>query len=270
MPRCRPVALATLLWNDQALILRPEDELAADDPAPGGYTPSPGVRGYDTLVPWDRLRSIEPIHPWPAIRVRWGAEREGEREMVHHPRGPRALLPRSPSAVTAMEAYGRRVEALLAWLRESRGDAEELIVPGWSELPDVPWEPVPGLPSDGPEAGGAYRASGRSRRVVGQRVVARRPRPTVTELLLAWLALSDRKPWKETLREVVMTDDHLYAELWDRSHWRLPLGALTVRLGDTGEDAVYVFGKRTFLVLTARRGDEVTRRLDRLLATRAT
>lgn len=68
-----------------------------------------------------------------------------------------------------------------------------------------------------------------------------------------------------------MTEDHIYVELWDRTTWRLPLSALTTRVDGAGSrsDAVYVFGKRTSLVLTERKDDEVTHRLDRLLASRA-
>lgn len=263
------MAFGTIAWNERVLILRPGDEQASAHPDAGGYLPSPDVGPFDTVVRWEELTLVEPIHPWPALRVRWEpAGGTHAREQVHHPRGPRALLPRSPAAVEAMETFGALVEQLIGWIRDHHPRAEQVISPGWTDLPDVPWERAPGLPEDEPAAGGAYRASGRSRRVLGQRVVARRPRPTVTELLLAWLALSDRKPWRETLREAVLTDDHVYVELWDRSTWRLPLGALTVRLGETASDAVYVFGKRTFLVLTAREGDELTRRLDLLLATR--
>lgn len=263
------MALATLLWNERALVLRPEDEHTAGALGEGGYAASPGVGGGDTPIPWEQVTRIEAIHPWPTLWVRWEPDGAGfAREQVHHPRGRPPLLPRSPLAIDAMEGFGRLVEELFDWLREAHTRPEGVIVPGWTGLPDVPWEPVPGLPEDAPSTGGAYRSGGRSRRVVGQRVVARRPRPGIIELLLAWLAPSDRRPWNETLREVVLTDDHVYARLWDRTCWRLPLSALSVRLGDTGSDAIYVFGRRTFLVLTARRGDEVTRRLDRLLATR--
>jgi len=266
------VGLATILWNDDVLVLRPGDEERPDRPTIGGYVPAPGVTGFDTLIPWEEVALLEAVHPWPSLRVRWRpAGGAALREQVHHPRGPRGPLPRTPSSVEAMEAAGRHVEELFGWLRETHPDAAERIVPGWTDLMDTPWERTEGLPSGEPAGAGAYRRSGRSRRVVGQRVVARRPRPNVTELLLAWVTLSKAKPWKETLREAVLTDDHVYVELWDRTTWRLPLSALTTRVDGVGpaSDAVYVFGKRTFLVLTARKDDEVTRRLDLVLASRA-
>ena len=266
------MGFGTILWNDHVRVLRPGDDDRPDQPAGGGYVPAPRVTAFDTLVPWEEVLQLEAVQPWPSLRVRWRpADGVAEREQVHHPRGPRGPLPRTAPSVEAMETAGRHVEELFAWLREARPELAERIVPGWTELVDTPWERTEGLPKGRPAGGGAYRTSGRSRRVVGQRVVARRPRPNVTELLLAWVTMSKHKPWKETLREAVMTDDHLYVELWDRTTWRLPLSALTTRVDDAGasSDAVYVFGKRTFLVLTERRGDEVTRRLDLLLASRA-
>ena len=187
---------------------------------------------------WSDEFELAAVDPWPRLLVRWDG-------------GEVVLAPRTFGGLLSPLSFEARAESAV---REVERRAPERVRLGWVDVPVVDWERVTGLPAL-PEDGGASAGDGayRAGRALAEEVaVAARSGPTPLEAMLDWLASSPDRPWRDHPREVRVTEDALYASRGDGSAWRLPLTALRRRDGVGGEDAVYVFGRRTRLVLTAR------------------
>lgn len=213
-----------------------------------------GTGMHEVLVPWQHLGLLEAVDPWPAVRVRW-RQNGYPGDAFFRGRGD-------------TEAFTARLEALFDHSQEQLGArAAKVIERGWLARADVDWEMVAAFPGDAPVSGsGAYRTAAASR--PSEPVLARREAPSTAERLVLWLSSTPETPWAEHVLEIVVTDANLYARRRDGTIARLPLWSLRTRLG--GRDGVYVFGRRTRLVLPQREAPcPVAQHLDRLLRERA-
>ena len=147
---------------------------------------------------------------------------------------------------------------------------------GWFDHPTVEWERVADLPGPEPTlpSAGAYRTA--PSRVEDERVVARRKPPDALEAMLVWLATRPEMPWREIVREIVVTEEHIYTGRRDGTCWRVPLSTLrliTPTIDDptavAERDRVAWFGRAARLVLPGRPRCPVVRELERVLATRS-
>jgi hypothetical protein len=228
---------------------------------------TPIVDPFDTpmmnavLVRWHDLLRISLIDPWPCFRLRWRT-RDGKSEDVFGP-----AEGESESAFSF--AVSRLVEATTR-----RGPL--LVSRGWLDVAPIEWEPV----SDFPvleqvvtrHDGGAFRTSAREveSQVVG--VLARRGAPSTFDALLSWLHASPARPLSRLPQAVLVTaDEDVYVRWRDQSCARIPLAALRVRIDvranafTESDDAFYVFGRATRLLLLRRRQCEVAALFDERL-----
>jgi len=202
---------------------------------------------------WREVTALEAIEPWPHVKVVW---------YFNHARYEERIVPLRIWGRGGPLAFEQGAEALFAYAGEILRPAQ--LRRGWLDEPIVEWELCSDLPGHEPppEAAGAYRTA--AARVV-EPIVARRAPLTPFEAMLCWLASGPGRPWQDTPREVVLTEEHLYARRRDRRAWRLPLSELRVRYGEAASDAFYVFGRRTMVILPGREGCPVRARLDELL-----
>ena len=135
---------------------------------------------------------------------------------------------------------------------------------GWLATPVEEWETVERWPGeDEGDDGPAYRRSARA----PDPVVATRPPPSGGRTMLDWLASSPSRPFGEMVREARLTSKHLYVRRRCGRIDRMRREALRARRG--GGDAVYVFGRRTELVLNGRASCPVCQALDAQLGREA-
>lgn len=212
-----------------------------------GFRISEGIAALD--VRWPQLWQLRLVEPCPSFEVEWRhVGGRSERLIVPRFRGER-------------EAVERDVLALVEHVREHR---PHTIEPGWSAFVDVEWEQVRQLPEehDGSVQGqGVYRAA---RVSPEERIVARWGPPSAFGSMLQWLASTPERQWRQHPKRVVITDSFVYAEQRDGTFARLPLDALRLRHGE--DDAVYVFGRKTLLVLPDIAGSTAREELDRRLS----
>lgn len=180
-------------------------------------------------------RSLEAIDPWPCIAITWS---DGSVERIG---------PRWPSGADAFEARVRATFEALA----SDGQAAQLHR-GWLDAPQVPWEPADGLPLSA-TGDGAFRASARG--------LVRRSTCTFVDRCVAWLATSTERPRHDVPRRAALTDRFVFVERFTRHVYRAPLGALRAHYRAPSAD-VFVFGRRTRIVLPDGAPCEVRRSLD--------
>ncbi|MFK7985566.1 MAG: hypothetical protein AB8I08_06005 [Sandaracinaceae bacterium] len=199
---------------------------------------------------WRDEFRVAAIDPWPRVRIRWSGSET-------------LLTPRTMLGLTSPLKFEQRMENALLTLKERAPTKVDL---GWVNSPVVEWEPVsalPALPETSAAAGkhgGAYRAGGPR---AEEYAVAARGTPSSIEVMLDWLASSPDRSWKDHPRQVRLTEEAIYIERRGGTLFRLPLSTLRHREGPVYDDAVYVFGRRTRLVLGHRaEGCEVRARLD--------
>jgi hypothetical protein len=203
-----------------------------------------------------QIRELKAVEPWPALQVAWRTKHlELDRTLV-----PSERRFGSGGPTQAQLAHERMVTDVIARLRANPRAVSIAIDEGWAAFPVVPWAPVEGFPADAPGAG-AFRTAADT-----DPVVARRAPPTPIEKLLIWIASSPERRLVDTPGEAVLTREHLYARFSGGAVRRLPRHTLRTRKGPADEDAVYVFGRRTQLVLPHREGCLVRAALDEQLA----
>lgn len=229
------------------------ESLLADTELRVGATEPPG-RGIQLRL--HQIRELKAVEPWPALHVAWSTKHlELDRTLV-----PSERRFGSAGPTEAQLAHERMVTDVIARLKANPRAASIAIDEGWAAFPVVPWTPVEGFPEDAP-GDGAFRTAADA-----DPVIARRAPPSTIETLLVWIASSPDRRLAETPGEVVVTRDHLYARFSDGRVRRLPRHILRTRKGPTDDDAVYVFGRRTRLVLPHREGCPVRAALDEQLA----
>lgn len=208
-----------------------------------------GARGAASAhVRMDSLVAVRAIDPWPSFELEW-------RDPQASPAGVRAYRFKVPAGLFDPDEPREAVAGTIVRFLQHVDDLGAPFVPGWFGYEEVALEPVAGFPSDQPRRG--YRQSGRL-----ERLVARFAPLSPGEYLLGWLASSPDRPWRNTPREAALSESHLYIRRGLRGFGRLPLRALRARLGDPDEDAIYVFGRRTYVVLPFRRDDPLRPKLD--------
>ena len=207
----------------------------------------------EVSVSWLRLRRLEPVEPWPRLAVRTSS--------LAFDFAPA----REARDTGGRERFAERVASLLQAAGRYRAGTETIVHAGWVAVADVGWEAVGSLPEPEPTvAAGAYRTAARER--ITETIVARRGPLSAFETLLEWLASTPENPFRHQPREVVVTDSAVHVRRRDGRCARVPTGALRLRLGR--RDGIYVFGRRTRLLLTQREVCPVAQHLDALLRTR--
>lgn len=220
-------------------------------------TPTPyeeRIHWLPYVFDWAQIVELSAIEPWPALRIEWR-----HRRVVDH----RVFEPRRTWFKTEPNRWEQAWDAVIVELFE-RIEALGLPVSmnrGWAGAEHVPWIDDEHWPSDRDEGQGGYRVDAK------RRVLATRSKPAPGEFLLSWFGAGPRQPWRATPREVVVTRDHVHARMAGDRTARLPLSALRLRRGGKTDTGVYVFGRRTLLVLPFREGCEVRALLDGHLGT---
>jgi hypothetical protein len=190
------------------------------------------------------VEAVEPIDPWPALRVSWG----GASEVL------------SPAEREEAPDFAVRVEALVA---ETKRRAPGASSPGWLSAPELDWERVKYMPGDrpGPRDQGAYRSQEAAAEDLP--ITARRPPLTVVRAFLDWLASTTAFPFREQPLEIALTHEDVYARF--RGDWvgRLPRATLRTRIDVRRAGSIYVFGRAARLLVPAGPvNEDVVRELD--------
>jgi hypothetical protein len=203
---------------------------------------------HDVHIRWTDLSALRAVDPWPEFTVEWvghGFSDSAKFAPAHH---PYKLLRSAPDS-QRVARFAEIVEALFdAAARYAPRKEQKAIYRGWLDIEDVPWtvtDVMPTMEAQSPQLG-AFRTASRE-----HSVVAVRERPTAGEALLSWLVSSPRRPWRETPRSIVVTHEHVFARFYDGGIRVVPRSALRLRLGGPVGDAVYIFGRRTQLILTS-------------------
>ncbi len=204
--------------------------------------------------PLDALRRLDATGRWPGLVIGWDEPGAAYDE--------RHLRPRPPTfgAGPGRESFWFEATVERVFRLANREAWPVHLAEGWVVVPHVEWERAPIWPTAG--RGATYRTAATARAVV------RRPRYRARELLSTWLGSGPQRPWEATPREVVLTEQHVYARFATGDACRLPLQSLRIRLGEADEDAIYVFGRRTQLVLPYRTDCPVRSVLDARLSRR--
>lgn len=212
-----------------------------------------GPPGHGIQLRLRQVRELRAAEPWPALHVAWSTKHLEAERMLTVPE--RRFGSGGPT--DAQLAHERMVVEVITRLRANPNAKGAVVDPGWVAFPVVPWEDVEGLPLDDAVGEGAFRTAADV-----DPVVARRAGPSPLESMLVWIASSPDRRLVDTPREVVLTRAQLYARFAEGVTRRLPRTSLRERLGPADDDAVYVFGRRTRLVLTHREGCPVREALD--------
>lgn len=208
------------------------------------WTRSEAREGAQLHIGFDSIRRIAAVDPWPAFRL--------EYVEVGVPHSYEASI---PEGMFDPNAPRERVAPTIHNFLTLAQNLDLPLTLGWFGHGHVPLERVKGFPADKPTKG--YRVSGRA-----ERLVARFHPLSPAEYLTSWLASSPSRPWRDSPREAALSERYLYVRHGLRGYARLPLSALRARLGGTEEDAVYVFGQRTYVVLPYRDDDPLRPKLD--------
>lgn len=212
------------------------------------------------LWKWSELLEIDAAEPYPSLRISWRTRGSGRDQNVFAPE--HTVTGRFFSiSRAARDRFAAAVERLVDAIEELK--PAEITIPvrrGWLDVPHVEWEEVEAMPELTSEQDrGVYRSAS-----LAETVIASRSAPSVFESLLAWLASSPDRRWRETPREISITREYLYARLRDGKAYRLPISTLRARQHADG-DVVYTFGRGTFVILLHREGCRVREVLDRRL-----
>ena len=198
------------------------------------------------VVRWRELARVEAVEPWPSLLLVWQWPNGGDDGCIFVPRSARVAEP-----------FAEEVERLVLHCERF---VPTSVVRGWLDVPEVPWEQVARGPSDEQHGGGAgaYRSAAIAPE---ERIVARRAAPTSFETLLLWLASTPERPFRDHPREVIVTEQHVYRR--SSQGWaRVPLETLRAARGAADGPRVYVFGRRTLLLLPHRAECAVREALD--------
>lgn len=218
-----------------------------------------GPPGHGIQLRLSQIREIRAIEPWPGLYIAWSTKHLSPERTLAPP--PRRFGMNGPTE-TQLE-HERMVVELIERLKANPRSRGIRITEGWAGFPHVEWDDVEGFPDGAPVGEGAFRSSADP-----DHVVARRGPPSPLEATLMWLASSPERRLVDTPQEVVLTREHIYVSVAKKGVRVLPRDTLRRRKGEAEEDAVYIFGRRTRLVLAHREGCEVRAALDAQLAER--
>jgi hypothetical protein len=205
----------------------------------------------DLVIGWEHLLGIRAVDSWPTIEIEW---RLGSR--LVHP-APESQAHPWIAAVEVCEQFAVDVELAL---ETAIAHIPGRVVGGWHDAPEIAWEPVAQLPGTPRNGAGAFRSAATPEHPVATGNGA------TNESLWTWLTIPRaNRPNVGPHREYVLTGRHLYIQRHDDKCWRIPTETLRARIGEQDGHAVYVFGKRTFVLLPDRRNCSVAIALDRRL-----
>lgn len=212
--------------------------------------------GHGIQLRLNQIRELKATDPWPALHVAWSTEHlDLERTLV-----PPERRFGSGGPTEAQLAHERVVTEVIARLKANPRAASVAIDEGWAAFEVVPWAEMEGFPEDDEAGDGAFRTPADM-----DPVVARREPPSTLEKMLVWIASSPDRRLADTPGEVVLTREQVFARFSGGAVRRLPRRSLRARKGPVDDDAVYVFGRRTRLVLPHREGCPVRAALDEQL-----
>lgn len=204
--------------------------------------PTNGMQSVE--IPWRDLVFLEAVDPWPEALIEWDTRGYGVSRLRI---GPRA---------DERPAFGARIEALLE-AAAARVRANDAVRPGWTVFPKVEWEPADRLPTgEEPQYQPGYRTAP-SRPIP---ILAHREEHGGMHVLLSWLASGPNNPFGDQVVEAVVTPEEVFVRRRKGLIQRIPLISLRARRG--ADDAIYVFGRDTELLLTDRASCPVCRLLD--------
>jgi hypothetical protein len=223
------------------------------------------------LVPWRDLLKLTLVDPWPCVRLRWRTIDGGAEDVF------------GPHENTSAEAFARAATRLS---EATTRRAPQLVHRGWLDVPDVPWEPVSAFPRVDARVErrdlGAFRTSASDHDEHALKLLARRGAPATFDALFEWLRSGPDKATSVLPRAMLVTQDadgeDVYVRWRDERCERMPLAALRTRTAppfspnslNTGvsDDAFYVFGRATRVLLTRRSTCAVAQLFDQRLAKR--
>jgi hypothetical protein len=206
-----------------------------------GDTLELGVGIHAVSIELRDLYHLEPVDPWPSLAVGWV-----DRGIAY-----RAVA--GPEEEDA-DAFDREVRAAVAAAEER---APRAVHRGWLAVPEVPWAPaehLPGEVEEGPRGRGYRHAPGRPDPILAVREI-RNPAARLFTWVMSRLGRGIRRiePSK-----IVVTERFVTVRTADRRILRVPLETLRDdRRSEAG--AVFVFGRRTELLVVDGTGCDVTR-----------
>lgn len=238
-------------WDDDGVVLY------------GGVAAEQGVPVLDCLqglrammFRWSELDLVRLVEPYPSVELTYAFEGARQRERV------------VPPAADSLDAFSEHVQGFCQEVQRRRGPGR--VVAGWQTLAAVPWEPVCAMPNDpGSPNGGIYRGLLHGRPVVAARKAAgARERWGLVGIhgKHARVLARQRLPWSVRGREVLLTYDHVYART-RRGVLRIGIELLRRRI-DLPQMRLYLFGRRSVLILADRKRCPLQSSLDRLLTPR--
>jgi len=175
---------------------------------------------------------LEPIDPWPSVAVGWVERGAAYRSIV---------TPRERDA----EEFAAVVEEVVEACERS---APRAVSRGWLAVPDVPWERTDALPREKEE--GPMMRGYRLRPGVPDPVLATREIAAGEARLWTFVAARLRRPpHRVEPRTIVLTERYLYVRTIAGRALRIPADTLRDGRYDADGDAVYVFGRRTELLV---------------------
>ena len=206
---------------------------------------------------WYELMELSFEHPWPEWSIRFRSAGTVDTRHYRPGSGQRALGFGASDGQKAR--FEEMAESFLATVREH---SRAKVKVGWQAHPTVRWERVNDLPSQSLVGEGAFRTA-----ASGPQIVAQREPKNPLQTIWAWFASSPERRWRDTPRELVVTKDSLFARFWNGQAYRLPLAALRERRAhEDSDDAVFVFGRSTHVVLLDTENCPVDAALRRALA----
>ena len=210
----------------------------------------------DLKLRWYELQELSLDHAWPEWSIRFRSARTVDTRHYKPGSGRRAL------GFDASGGQKARFEQLAeSFLQAVRKYSRAKVGEGWHAHPAVAWERVDEMPTTMVAGAGAFRTA-----ATGPKIIAQRGPSGPLETVWSWLASSPERRWRDTPKELVVTQDSLFARFWSGEAYRLPLAALRERRApEESDDAVYVFGRSTHVVLLAGEGCPVDAALRRVL-----
>jgi hypothetical protein len=227
-----------LYWSEPGILIRGGKRVSDET------FEHPGVKAV--VIRWGEVREVEPVDPWPALRIDALSWRTYHEETLTSYNG------------FDREDFARHVER---FVNEVATRTPGALRRGWLERADVEWEPVRRMPGDhAEERGDGFYRTGQP---VDPKVLASRPGSRLP-------MTRGHLPHEIRDGEVALTEDQIFVRYSRRRVFRLDLSQLVARREEPERHVVrYIFGRRAALLLTPKHGCAVMRRLDDLIAIRS-
>lgn len=200
------------------------------DDVPRGGDPLAAKR---TRVRWEDISVLDATGPYGELIIRY------------HTNGHFHSLQARPSPSLAPD-WPEQATALMLF---AAGQGSATARPGWTAAEELSWQTITHWPDEVNDV--VYSSPYRSAAPVDP-VRAIRETPSPYEALLLWLASSPERPWGETPRRVVVSEEHVCVETFDRQKVRVRRDAIRGRRRTASGDRAYYYGRGLRLVLALR------------------